>query len=35
MQLKESDEDGFGIEIVLQQGDRKAPSCVHGKYPNV
>ncbi|XP_071234170.1 rRNA N(6)-adenosine-methyltransferase ZCCHC4-like isoform X1 [Salvelinus alpinus] len=30
MQLKGSDEDGFGIEIVLQQGDRKAPSCVHG-----
>ncbi|CAB1345057.1 unnamed protein product [Coregonus sp. 'balchen'] len=30
MPLKGSDEDGFGIEIVLQQGDRKAPLCVHG-----
>ncbi|KAL0970448.1 hypothetical protein UPYG_G00242100 [Umbra pygmaea] len=30
VQIKGSDKDGFGIEIVLQEGDKKAPYCVHG-----
>ncbi|XP_012995900.2 rRNA N6-adenosine-methyltransferase ZCCHC4 [Esox lucius] len=30
VQLKGSDEDEFGIECVVQKGEQKAPSCVHG-----
>lgn len=31
MEITEGNEGSFGIEVVLQDGDKTAPCCPHGE----